>query len=458
MRSLRWGVLVFCLALVLGGCASRKASQETLTPETPPGSSAGTVEDMRAFPQNLQVYADRNNPERRMVSPEEQARQSRRFDSLFFSPWETSKVSVSAQDAFSIFGGRNKPSRARGWAENLLPWTAENWTKLVDNADRGRYPSRFEKMITVRSTVLREAPTHKPRFRNPSEAGEGFPFDMFMYASLSVGMPLLAVHASADGAWLFVENALVSGWVPANDVAHTDETFRKRYKNGRYAALLRDGVPLVDRLGRFMTIGNVGTLLPVEETASSELTLLVPVRDAGGRAQTVSVRVSSADAALRPLPLTTAAVARIGNVMMGQPYGWGGAFENRDCSLMLRDLFIPFGLWLPRNSASQAKAWDFEDFRKMRVAEKEKMILREGVPFATLLWLQGHIALYVGEYKGRAVMFHNIWGVRTQARGKEGRYIIGRAVVTTTQPGTELPNVQDRDGLLARMRGMSILR
>ena len=36
-------------------------------------------------------------------------------------------------------------------------------------------------------------------------------------------------------------------------------------------------------------------------------------------------------------------------------YGWGGLYGQRDCSSMLRDLYAPFGIWLPRNSSRQAK-------------------------------------------------------------------------------------------------------
>ena len=113
------------------------------------------------------------------MSAAEQARQDARFNSLFFGPWEAVRSSVSASEAFAIFGSKKKGG-GRGWAENLLPWTQENWDKLTANAARDAYPSRFDKAITVRPTVLREAPTHKPRFGNPAEAGEGYPFDMFM--------------------------------------------------------------------------------------------------------------------------------------------------------------------------------------------------------------------------------------------------------------------------------------
>lgn len=234
-----------------------------------------------------------------------------------------------------------------GWAENLLPWTQENWDKLTANAARDAYPSRFDKAITVRPTVLREAPPISPGSGNPAEAGEGYPFDMFMYSTLPVGMPLLVVHTSADGAWVFVETGLVSGWVPTEDTAVTDAPFRSRYENGTYAVIVRDDVPLVDELGRYVTTGSLGTMLPLSGGSGSSLRLLVPVRDPQGRAVAVPVRVSSSDAVRKPIPLTARAAAEIGNRMMGQPYGWGGYLFNRDCSLAMRDLFVPFGVWLP---------------------------------------------------------------------------------------------------------------
>ena len=99
------------------------------------------------------------------------------------------------------------------------------------------------------------------------------------------------------------------------------------------------------------------------------------------------------------------------------------------------------------NSSAQAKAWQFISFVKASPSGKESIIKDEGVPFATLLWLRGHITLYIGEYKGEPVMFHNVWGVRTDDGNGEGRHIIGRAVVTSLQPGAELPNVR-RENLI----------
>lgn len=448
--------LLLCSVMVLSGCGTRRPVERP-APDVYAGP-AGSIADLRKFPQDLLVYAQRNGGTKRLVSPEEQARQDVRFNRLFFGPWEATRSTVPASEAFAIFGGQKKRGKARGWAENLQPWTQERWDRLADNAARDAYPSRFDKAITVRPTVLREAPTHRPRFSNPAEAGQGYPFDLFQYSSLPVGMPLLVVHASADGAWLFVETGLVSGWVPTTDTAIVDDAFRSRYKNGSYAVIVRDDVPLRDRAGRYVSTGHLGTMLPVLSTSGPTLTLLVPVRDTQGRAVAVASPVSASDAVLKPLPLTPEAVARIGNVMMGQPYGWGGYLFDRDCSQAMRDLFVPFGLWLPRNSAAQAKAWRFVSFVKSSPAGKESLIKEEGVPFATLLWLRGHITLYVGDYKGQPVMFHNMWGIRTQEGRKEGRLVIGKAVVTSLQPGAEVSAVPKENLLLARMRGMSVVR
>ena len=98
-----------------------------------------------------------------------------------------------------------------------------------------------------------------------------------------------------------------------------------------------------------------------------------------------------------PLPLTARAVAGLADAMTGQLYGWGGMFENRDCSSTLRDLFLPFGFWLPRNSVQQARqGGQFISLNGLTPDAKLETIRTRGVPFASLVWLPGHIGLYLG--------------------------------------------------------------
>jgi len=145
--------------------------------------------------------------------------------------------------------------------------------------------------------------------------------------------------------------------------------------------------------------------------------------------------------------------------MMGQPYGWGGLYEWRDCSSTARDVFAPFGIWLPRNSAAQGRSGSsFIPLEGLDGAEKERLIGASGVPFMSLLWMRGHIMLYLGQYRNESVVFHNIWGLRIVEEGNDNaRHVLGRAVASSLRLGRELPALQDGAALLDRLKGMATL-
>ena len=88
--------------------------------------------------------------------------------------------------------------------------------------------------------------------------------------------------------------------------------------------------------------------------------------------------------------------------MMGQPYGWGGYLFNRDCSLAMRDLFVPFGVWLPRNSSAQAKAWQFISFVKASPSGKESIIKDKGFRSPRCSGCAGTLPYNIGGVQGRA--------------------------------------------------------
>lgn len=453
----RLGLIAALLAL----CAC-SAKQPPLEPELDfAGNPAGEIVDLRRLPQELAAYARRVS-DKPLLSAEEQDSRAKRYETLMFAPWDQTKSRVKVKDAFSIMGTRKK-STAKGYLPGKRKWPQAQWNAMVDNANRGRYPSRRDPAITVRDTYLREVPTSLPRFASPAHPTSGPPFDLFQYAALPVGMPLFISHVTRDGQWYFVENAMVGGWVASRDVALVDEAAMRTYKKGRYAAVLLDKTPLPDSLGAPyapQVTANLGAVLPIEDMNDQYIDVLVPVRNPQGEAVLRTSRLHRDQASEVPMPLTASNVARLAEQLVNDPYGWGGYNFDRDCSSTLRDLFAPFGLWLPRNSASQAKAWTFVSLQGLTPAEKLERIKAEGRPFATLLWLPGHITLYIGQYHGEAIMFHNMWGIRTTRPGSDqsGRFVIGRAVITTTRPGTELPNIENTEGLIGSMRGMAVLK
>ena len=436
------GVLFFVL-LTLAACGGQLQLRVT----------GGDIADLHTFPQDLRIYAELAGSDTALLTPQQQQAHWQRYRQLYFGPWTSAQKTAEVDAVFA-------PLR-QGYAENLLPHSEADIQVLLQNSDRENYPNRLEEQrhgIVLRPTALRAAPTDRPRFNNPNTAGQGFPFDMWQYATLPAGMPIYITHTSRDGTWVFVENALVSGWISEDDAAVLGVDAREQIMRQPLLAVLGENLVLTDQAhGNRMANVSIGSLLPLVEKNGEHHVVLFPQRNASGQAIFVRAVAKSAKLAVAPAPLTPSALASVGNELMGQLYGWGSLYRNRDCSAMLRDVFTPFGLWLPRNSAAQAKAWQYVDLEEQGAESKDAAVRLRARPFATLLSYPGHISLYVGQYQGRTVMFHSLWGIRTERRGVEGRYIVGKTAVTSLRPGVELPDVQSREGLIARMRGMSIL-
>ena len=427
---------------------------------TKSGPSAGAArsgvicQDVVSMPQNLDGYAASAGGGRVLLSPAVQAAAAAEQKERLFRPWRMTEptrwVKTSLNKNFNM-----KPDR--GYTEGGGPFPESLWQRLVANSNKEAYPSGLARGITLRHTNLRAMPTSAPFYLNPDKPGEGFPFDYFQHTSLPVGTPVFICNVSRDGQWRLVESALTVGWLPAKDVAEVDDAFVERWLSRPLAALVRDKVMLGT------STEHIGTLLPLSGAASPgrghALSVYCPLRGDDGRAAIGTVVLGPGDAAPVPLPLSPAEVARVGNEMMGQPYGWGGLVERRDCSALTRDLFAPFGIWLPRNSSRQAKVGLPISLAGYSNEEKEAVILGQAKPFLSLIWLPGHIGVYVGQYKGKPVMFHNMWGVRTRyGDGScDGRAVVGKAVVTTLRPCVERPDLCSPDSMLDRMQRVTVL-
>lgn len=438
-------VLAFCLiVLAMAGC-SKKISR----PGLPLGEQLG---DLNRFPQNLMVYADQDNPGKRLLGKDEQESMARRFIDIYFGPWSMKKTTVKKRDVAVFF------KKARGYKSDGGVWIQPEWDALLENADLRAYPSRSQAAITLRQTDLRELPTHAIRLDKNLPVVD-YPFDYFQYALLAPGMPLLVAHVSRDGKWFYVECPIASGWVDAKDVGFVDDDFKRNYATGRYAAIIREKTPIpaigVNRSDGFASIGAIFPLAPGKQNGA----LFVPVAGKSRYADIAEFIPPPESAVEQPLAMTPANVAKIGNQMMGQKYGWGGTLGERDCSAMTRDLFTPFGLWLPRNSLAQARRGLVYSLEGLTPAQKKEAIIREGTPFLSLLGMKGHIGLYVGAWKGEPAMFHNAWGVRIVRDGNDNeRYVIGKTVVTSIEPGKELQNLYLPQTFTDRLRSLTTLR
>ena len=94
----------------------------------------------------------------------------------------------------------------------------------------------------------------------------------------------------------------------------------------------------------------------------------------------------------------------------------------------------------------------------MTSSYKKTTALQNSVPFMTLVWIPGHIGLYVGKYRGEPVMYHNMWGIRVVRNGdNNARHVVGKCAITTLEPGKELTDRYNNGLLIERIGAYTVL-
>jgi hypothetical protein len=435
------GKALLLLVLCLCGCIS--------TPEI--------IEDIRTLPQDNTFYLDAGSANYEAASPGALIEMHERFMDHFFESWNRSVPSHS-RDTLAVEFTRYPDPPAYG--ENGRKRTKKWFEDLAQNAHLETYPNAKLKAITIENSSLRLLPTHKPHFSSRRADGTGYPFDNLQNSAIPANTPISVVQVSRDKSWLFADSHYGSGWLPARDVATVDTNLTDIWEHSDFVVIVRDGLPVHDENGTFLFMANLGAQFPRMDQDDENYVILVARGGERGTAQIGGAVIPKDSAVLQPLRLTQTNIAVMANELINKPYGWGGLYQNRDCSSMLKDLFSPFGLWLPRHSSHQAlKAGTFIDLSSLAPEDREASILKHGIPFLTLIWVKGHIMLYVGSQDGRVVVFHNLWGVKTRDwLGREDRNVVGHAAITTLLPGAELTNPDSHGhGLLNRIEGMTLL-
>ncbi len=394
-------------------------------------SQEHALADLEKYPQDLLFYA-KNLSDAPLISAEKSLKYQENFASHYYKAWQNISARSKIEDVQYIF-----ERKAFAYAENLKLWDEKKWQKIHENANLYTFPNLVKKAITLCQTPLRAAPTLQPLFLEPLSLSNAYPFDMFQYSSLPPALPLLIVHVSADKAWYFVENAFMSGWVQSKDIAFVDEEFVKKWKTYTLVSIVKEK-SVLEINQSFHAFASIGTLLPTNNEK-----IFVPVRAMNGQAELYAVETKKENYKNFPLEFTAQQVAELGQEIMGQNYGWGGFGENRDCSLMLQDIFINFAIYLPRNSALQAKIGQVNFFSDNK--KKEEEIFEKAKPFASFVFKKGHIMLYVGKYEDQVMLFHNAWGL--VAKNNE-RILIGKTVVTSLEAGIENARIEKNKILL----------
>jgi cell wall-associated NlpC family hydrolase len=353
--------------------------------------------------------------------------------------------------------------QVKGWIEKLTsqpskplfdvegkPVTAATIDALMANAAIAAIPAQVTPRygMAVRRAALRGYPTDLRVF---SHAGDT-DIDRFQESTLFPGDPLVAVHTSQDGKWVFVVSPRYAAWIHTEDVgygdapmvfAHADATPYRIVTGAKPLTVYTPEAPAVSELQLDMgTRVPLDTSLPPDQPVNGQSpyaswVLSLPVRDAQGALSFHPALLQrNQDSSADYLPLTRANIVRQAFKFLGERYGWGHAFNGRDCSGFVSDVYRSMGVQMPRNTRDQSispglahTVYTDKDSHDARV--KAAMALEVG----DLVYIPGHVMMVIGKIDGEPYVIHDVGGMSyRQADGSLRRIKLNEVSVTPLLP------------------------
>ena len=377
-----------------------------------------TIQKTIHLQQTHDAYLNKNTSDDIHLSYSHQQLFFKKPKSKAFSTMAFKKTSIKKTKTENEFKRINSSKK---YGENKQEINSEWFDKHYQNMNLNTFPNINKPAITIENSNLRLIPTSKPIFNGINNNVDGFPFDVNQNSAIPANTPIYIAHISKDKAWVLVETSFAYGWIKIRDIAYAGPKFQKKFLNhSQFVAITEDDLAIKTFAGNYLFNGYIGMMFPLLKETSINYHIITACANTSKYAYIKESVISKKTAKKMPIPLTIKNISTICNKVTNKPYGWGGLYNNRDCSAMIKDIFTPFGIWLPRNSTSQAKKGGFYiDISTMQPHMKEQFILENAIPYLTLLWFPGHIMLYIGEQDNYPIVFHNIWGVRTTDHLKE---------------------------------------
>jgi hypothetical protein len=362
----------------------------------------------------------------------------------FFSPWEQNTMSNSKAEAQWGSGYVKKQFYAYSGVKIEREW----FEKQVENSNFEQYNTMRKKAIITSETEIKVFPTNEGFYLNPDKIGEGYPFDYNMNSSIKINTPIFISHYSKDKTWVYIDSSVSSGWVSIEDIAFVDETFINKFKTNNYQINIQEHNRLYKN-NHFIGDIKFGTLLPFSDSVGKNI-LSIRTYDAQAQIRYIDQNEFIKDMG-QPMNIDNFMLST--KNLINEMYGWGGKDGYRDCSLLTKDFFTPFGIFLSRNSKAQKNQWKTISLKGLTDTQKKKKIISKAIPFVTILYLSGHVTLYVGDKDGEPLILHNVWSIKHKDNNnKEHKTVVGKSIISTLDMWNDKPEYGNT--ILSRLTDM----
>ena len=302
--------------------------------------------------------------------------------------------------------------------------------------------------LVVARAALRAFPTDLRVFSEPGNAD----IDRFQENALFPGTPVVPLHASRDGRWLFVLSPRYAAWIEHDRVAigsaeqvlaYAAKTPYRIVTGATESTVYTPEQPALSKLQLDM-----GLRLPLHDGIGADAevngqhpytahVIELPMRkDDGGLAFASALLPATADSAADYLPLTRANLIRQSFKFLGERYGWGHSYDARDCSGFVSEVYRSMGVQVPRNTRDQAVSPVLD---KRRFDERDdhaaRLAATRALEVGDLVFIPGHVMMVIGQLDGEPWVIHDTTGISyLKADGTLAREHLNAVSVTPLLP------------------------
>jgi cell wall-associated NlpC family hydrolase len=317
------------------------------------------------------------------------------------------------------------PKSARFY-ENGAQLTAQEFKVYTDNLNiQGvKDNNKVQFGLVTQRSALRTFPTLDRVFNK----GMDFDLDRFQETGVFPTEPVAILHISTDGKWLLVQNYNYLAWVQRSDIAIGDKQEIQTYLNHQDFLLISGAKVLTSYVPNEPEISQVqldmGVKIPLlssteqhgelygQSTAGS-YEVKLPVRNKDG---SLSIKVAligrTQDVQKGYLEYTPENVIAQAFKFLGERYGWGHDYNGRDCTGFVGEIYKTFGILMPRNSGQQGNGKYGTNFRFDKNSDRaSKMAVIEKLQIGDLIYIPGHVMVYLGQENNQPVVIHDVKGL-----------------------------------------------
>ncbi|MCK5811773.1 MAG: SH3 domain-containing protein [Clostridiales bacterium] len=264
--------------------------------------------------------------------------------------------------------------------------------------------------VVIKRAPLKRLPTTNKLYSSTTSS-----YDRLLETTLYVGEPVAILHVSADNKFYYVKMYNYSGWVEKEAIAYCSREVIFLYIGCSNFAIVTKANTLTNKSNTQLDLGSKLPLISVDRNYN--LIVLLPKTTSTGQLYFVKEAIFRIDCEKGYLPYTTKNLIDTALSLIGDPYGWGGDNNGRDCSSYIVDIYSVFGIKLPRNTDQQ----ELIPTNTFSLKTNENY---ESLSIGSLLFMKGHVMMYLGDHGEKRYMIHDTPGFFS-----DGKFVNANGVI-----------------------------